>query len=127
MAQAFEAIMLICFGISWPFNIAKSLKSRTAKGKSLQFEICVVVGYLFGIAGKFIGGNVTYVLAVYILDVLMVSTDIVLTNLPQPPAGPSGGGKRRERCGMKLVLASKNQKRTWRWRRPAPPLRKTPC
>ena len=79
MAQAFEAIMLICFGIFWPFNIAKSLKSRTAKGKSLQFEICVVVGYLFGIAGKFIGGNVTYVLAVYILDVLMVSTDIVLT------------------------------------------------
>ena len=79
MAQAFEAIMLICFGISWPFNIAKSLKSRTAKGKSLQFEICVVVGYLFGIAGKFIGGNVTYVLAVYILDGLMVSTDIVLT------------------------------------------------
>ena len=79
MAQAFEAIMLICFGISWPFNIAKSLKSRTAKGKSLQFEICVVLCYLFGIAGKFIGGNVTYVLAVYILDVLMVSTDIVLT------------------------------------------------
>ena len=39
----------------------------------------MVVGYLFGIAGKFIGGNVTYVLAVYILDVLMVSTDIVLT------------------------------------------------
>ena len=52
---------------------------QAAKGKSLQFEICVVVGYLFGIAGKFIGGNVTYVLAVYILDVLMVSTDIVLT------------------------------------------------
>lgn len=49
------------------------------QGKSLQFEICVVVGYLFGITGKFIGGNVTYVLAVYILDVLMVSTDIVLT------------------------------------------------
>ena len=38
-----------------------------------------VVGYLFGIAGKFIGGNITYVLAVYILDILMVSTDIVLT------------------------------------------------
>ena len=105
MAQAFEAIMLICFGISWPFNIAKSLKSRTAKGKSLQFEICVVVGYLFGIAGKFIGGNVTYVLAVYILDVLMVSTDIVLT------CRNRRGGKRRERCGMKLVLASKNQKK----------------
>jgi uncharacterized membrane protein (Fun14 family) len=70
---------MLCFGLSWPFNIAKSLKARTAKGKSLQFEICVVVGYLLGIAGKFIGGNVTYVLAVYVLDVLMVSTDIVLT------------------------------------------------
>ena len=71
--------MLVCFGLSWPFNIAKSIKSRTAKGKSLQFELLIVVGYLFGIAGKFVGGNVTYVLAVYILDVLMVSTDIVLT------------------------------------------------
>ena len=38
-----------------------------------------MIGYLFGIAGKFIGGNVTYVLVVYVLDVLMVCTDIVLT------------------------------------------------
>lgn len=79
MAQLFETIMLICFGLSWPFNIAKSLKSRTAKGKSLQFEICIVIGYLFGIAGKFISGNVSYVLVVYVLDVLMVSVDILLT------------------------------------------------
>ena len=79
MAQLFETIMLICFGLSWPFNIAKSLKSRTAKGKSLQFEICIVIGYLFGIAGKFISGNVSYVLVVYVLDVLMVSIDIILT------------------------------------------------
>ena len=79
MAQLFETIMLVCFGLSWPFNIAKSLRSGTAKRKSLQFEICIVIGYLFGIAGKFIGGNVTYVLVVYVLDVLMVCTDIVLT------------------------------------------------
>lgn len=79
MAQLFETIMLICFGLSWPFNITKSLKSRTAKGKSLQFEICIVIGYLFGIAGKFISGNVSYVLVVYVLDVLMVSVDIILT------------------------------------------------
>ena len=79
MAQLFETVMLICFGLSWPFNIAKSLKSRTAKGKSLQFEICIVIGYLFGIAGKFISGNVSYVLVGYVLDVLMVSVDILLT------------------------------------------------
>ena len=78
MAQAFEAIMLICFGISWPFNIAKSLKSRTAKGKSLQFEICVVVGYLFGIAGKFISLHAPYGRAFYTRVVLMGTPDIFL-------------------------------------------------
>ena len=79
MAQVFETLMLICFGISWPFNIAKSLKSRTAKGKSLQFELCVVIGYLFGICGKVVSGNITYVLVVYALDVTMVTIDIILT------------------------------------------------
>ena len=79
MAQVFETIMLVCFGLSWPFNITKSWKSKTAKGKSLQFEICIVIGYLFGILGKYISGNVTYVLVVYVLDVLMVLIDIVLT------------------------------------------------
>lgn len=79
MAQLFETIMLVCFGLSWPFNIAKSLRSRTARGKSLQFELCVAVGYVFGIAGKFAAGNVTYVVAVYVLDLAMVCTDLVLT------------------------------------------------
>ena len=79
MGQIFEVLMLLCFGISWPFNISKSWKSRTAKGKSLVFELCVVVGYLCGIAGKFVSGNVTYVVAVYVLDVTMVCIDIILT------------------------------------------------
>ena len=71
--------MLICFGVSWPFNIHKSWTSRTARGKSLVFGFCVIIGYLCGVTGKFVGGNVTYVVAVYILDILMVSTDLVLT------------------------------------------------
>ena len=79
MAQLFEVLMLVCFGISWPFNISKSWKSRTAKGKSLVFELCIVVGYLCGIVGKFVSGNVTYVVAVYVLDVTMVCIDIILT------------------------------------------------
>ncbi len=79
MAQVFEMVMLICFGLSWPFNIAKSLRSRTAKGKSLLFEVCIIVGYLCGLAGKFISGNVTYVAAFYVVDILMVSTDLALT------------------------------------------------
>ena len=79
MAQVFETIMLLCFGASWPFNITKSLRSRTAKGKSIYFEICIIVGYVCGVIGKFIGGNITYVIAVYLLDICMVSIDLALT------------------------------------------------
>ena len=79
MAQVFETIMLLCFGASWPFNIAKSLRSRTAKGKSIYFEVCIIVGYICGVIGKFIGGNMTYVIAVYLRDVCMVSSDLALT------------------------------------------------
>ena len=79
MAQMLEVIMLCCFGVSWPFNIAKSIRSRTAKGKSHIFEICVIVGYLCGVAGKIVSGNVTYVLVFYIVDILMVVTNLVLT------------------------------------------------
>ena len=79
MAEILEVVMLCCFGASWPFNIAKSIRSRTAKGKSYIFEICVIAGYLCGLAGKFLSGNVTYVVVFYIVDILMVATDLVLT------------------------------------------------
>ena len=77
-----ETIMLITFGCSWPFNIAKSLKSKTTLGKSVYFEIIVVIGYFFGIAAKLIIYNRTGVLQYsfwfYILDILLVVTDICL-------------------------------------------------
>ena len=57
IAQIFEALMVICFGLSWPLSVSKSWKSRTAKGKSLFFEVFIWVGYLFGIAGKIITGK----------------------------------------------------------------------
>ena len=79
MAQIFEVLMIVCFGVSWPFNITKSWKAKTAKGKSLLFEVCILVGYLCGIAGKFITGNVTYVLIAYVINVVMVIIDILLT------------------------------------------------
>ena len=79
MVQIFETCMLICFGLSWPFNISKSLRAKTAKGKSMLFEVIIIIGYLMGLAGKFVSGNVTYVAAVYVIDILMVSTDLILT------------------------------------------------
>lgn len=79
MVHVLEAGMLICFGLSWPFNISKSLRSRTAKGKSVVFEILIIVGYLCGLTGKLLTGDVSYVVFFYIADILMVATDLVLT------------------------------------------------
>lgn len=79
MIQVLEAGMLICFGASWPFNIYKSWSSRTAGGKSLLFSVFVIVGYFMGLAGKLLSGNITYVVAFYILDLVMVTIDLALT------------------------------------------------
>jgi formate hydrogenlyase subunit 3/multisubunit Na+/H+ antiporter MnhD subunit len=78
MAEVFEAIMVICFGLSWPLSVRKSFRSRTAKGKSLFFEVFIWLGYVSGIVGKLITGNITYVFIFYILNICMVSVDICL-------------------------------------------------
>ena len=77
--QLLEIGMLVCFGLSWPFNIAKSLRSRTAKGKSTLFEVMIIIGYLLGLSSKFLAGNITYVVAFYVIDILLVSIDLILT------------------------------------------------
>lgn len=49
-----EAITIFCFGLSWPVAIRKSYTSRTAKGKSLFFEVFLLLGYAVGIMRKII-------------------------------------------------------------------------
>ena len=78
MSELFEVIMVVCFGISWPISIHKSLVSRTAKGKSLVFELFLLVGYAFGIASKFISGHLNYVVIFYIINFVAVSIDVCL-------------------------------------------------
>lgn len=52
LTDLLEAITIFCFGLSWPISIRKSYVSRTAKGKSLFFEVFILIGYAFGIARK---------------------------------------------------------------------------
>lgn len=78
MAEIFETLMLICFGLSWPISVMKSYKSCTAQGKSLMFELAIFIGYICGICSKFMAGNINYVLMLYIINLAMVSTDIAL-------------------------------------------------
>lgn len=84
MNEIFEAAMVICFGASWPLNLYKSVKSKTAKGKSLLFEVLIALGYVCGIIGKIYSFTVfdtpvTYPFIFYILNLVMVTADIVLT------------------------------------------------
>lgn len=75
--------MVVCFGISWPLNICKLLKSRTAKETSVLFYFFIWIGYIFGITSKCIkmaSGIRTagYVWFFYILNTVMVSIGIAL-------------------------------------------------
>ena len=85
MAEIAEVIMIVCFGASWPFNVIKSYKARTAKGKSPVFLCLIIIGYIAGIASKFLNeaylvsiNEKWYVLFFYFLNLFMVSVDLML-------------------------------------------------
>ena len=85
MPEILEIIMILCFGASWPFNVVKSYRARTAKGKSLLFLILIEVGYIAGIAAKLANpvymaafGEKWYVLFFYVLNFTMVGMDMIL-------------------------------------------------
>ncbi len=76
LGHLFEAAMLVCFGFSWPLNVVKAYKARTAKGTSLAFIILIITGYVAGIAAKFVNHQLNYVLAVYFLNLAIVLTNV---------------------------------------------------
>ena len=85
IAEICEAIMIVCFGLSWPLSVYKSWKSRTTKGKSLQFEIFIWIGYIFGIAKNFIkffnggSGFISFLAwGFYFLNFIEITIDILL-------------------------------------------------
>ena len=85
MSEILEIMMIVCFGLSWPMNVVKAWKARTAKGKSIMFLVFILVGYIAGITGKFMNeaymadfANKWYVLIFYFLNFIMVSADFVL-------------------------------------------------
>lgn len=75
-AQLFEALMLVCFGFSWPLNVIKAYKARTAKGTSLAFIFLIITGYIAGISAKFLNHQINYVLAVYFLNLAIVMINV---------------------------------------------------
>ena len=86
-ASIMEMMMVVCFGISWPLNIIKAWRARSAKGISLPFYFFIWIGYVFAFAGKFtlIAANAPhpwyetvhwYVMFFYVLNIVMVTVGI---------------------------------------------------
>ena len=78
MGSILETVMLVCFGFSWPLNVIKAYHARTAKGTSLPFILLIITGYIAGISAKLVSGQVNYVLAAYILNLTIVSINVVV-------------------------------------------------
>ena len=64
----FEAIMMLCFGASWPFQVAKTYKTKNVEGKSILFL------WLVGMVHKILN-NYDWVIYLYALNLLLVATD----------------------------------------------------
>ncbi len=85
MSELLEIVMILSFGASWPFNVVRSFKARTAKGKSPTFMLLIIFGYIAGIASKFLNeaymaafSEKWYVLFFYLLNLIMVAIDFCL-------------------------------------------------
>lgn len=78
MADILETAMLVCFGCSWPLSVYKNIKARSARAMSLQFILLIITGYIAGITAKIMRGNFSYVLVMYIINLVIVSVNVVV-------------------------------------------------
>lgn len=78
MTQLLEAGMLLCFGCSWPMSLYKNYRAKSAQSMSIHFILLIILGYICGIAAKLVTHNVGYVLIVYLLNLFIVSLNLVV-------------------------------------------------
>lgn len=93
MSELFEIGMIISFGVSWPINVMKSIKTKSTKGKSLSFLIIIFIGYISGVVSKLTAPEFKwYVMFFYVLNLIMVGLDIILYAI----------NYKRENCGCPI-------------------------
>lgn len=74
----FEALMIVCFGVAWPFSIWRTWKTKNSKGKSMWFLCIVLTGYVAGVIHKVLN-CLDYVIVLYVMNSVLVSVDIALS------------------------------------------------
>ena len=62
MPEFLEAVMMVCFGISWPINAVNAYRSGTAKSTSPLIA----------------ADKINYVLAVYLINFMTVACNLVI-------------------------------------------------
>ena len=72
-----EVLFLLCFSISWPVSIAKSLRTKVVIGNSPLFMSLIILGYIFGIIHKSLYSN-DIVIWLYVFNAALVTFDLIL-------------------------------------------------
>lgn len=85
VAELLETAMLICFGLSWPVNLIKNYRMRSAKAMSLPFLLLIWFGYIVGNTAKilkFINPAATnptwYLMAIYIFNFVILTANLLV-------------------------------------------------
>lgn len=73
----FEIGMLVCFGVSWPISIYKSIKTKEVRGKSQLFLMVIIAGYLCGLIHKILYSR-DLVIVLYAINLILVAIDLGL-------------------------------------------------
>ncbi|MGB3212728.1 MAG: hypothetical protein WBB19_18645 [Desulforhopalus sp.] len=84
-----EAIMLICFGVSWPVSIIKAVKTKIVQGKSPLFMSLIAIGYISGISHKILYSR-DYLVVIYVFNLSMILADLYLYTRYNPCDAAAG-------------------------------------
>jgi hypothetical protein len=72
-----EAVMFLCFGLSWPVSVSKALRTKKVSGKSPFFMTLIAFGYLCGVAHK-INYSRDLLIVLYLFNLVMILIDLSL-------------------------------------------------
>jgi len=86
----FEAIMIFCWGVSWPAAVWKTWRSKNVAGVSIVFLWFVFTGYVSGVCFKLADysatGTINPVIVLYLFNFLLVGAELILYYRYRPRA-----------------------------------------